>query len=102
MIALVEQKKDALVELCRRFMVKRLDLVGSAAKGGFNPEQSDLDFVVSFATTDAREYKRCYFGLAEGLENLFQRRVDLLTERSIRNPYFRQSIDETRQSVYGT
>ena len=46
------------------------------------------------------EYTENYFGLAEALEQLFGRRVDLLTERSVRNPYFREVIEATRQLVY--
>jgi predicted nucleotidyltransferase len=39
-------------------------------------------------------------GLANELERLLPRRVDLVTERSVRNPYFRQVIEATRQPVY--
>ncbi len=100
MIALVEQKKNEVAALCKKFKVHRLDLFGSATKKSFRPDSSDLDFLVSFDEKEPAEYSRCYFDLADSLEKLFQRHVDLVTERSVRNPYFRQSIDETRETVY--
>ena len=100
MISLVTQKKNEVSALCRQFKVRRLDLFGSAAKADFS-DASDLDFVVSFTEEEPREYTRCYFSLADALEKLFQRHVDLVTERSIRNPYFREEIELTRQPVYG-
>lgn len=100
MIELIEQHKAALTNLCRRFKVRRLDLFGSAAKGTFNPQASDLDFLVSLDDSSPAEYTDNYFGLANELERLFGRRVDLVTERSVRNPYFRQVIEATRQPVY--
>ncbi len=101
MIALVTQKRNEVAALCRQFKVARLDLFGSAAKDGFKDEASDLDFVVLFSEQEPGEYTRCYFSLAAALEKLFQREVDLITERSIRNPYFREEIEQTRPPVYG-
>ena len=101
MIQIIEQNKPALAELCRRFQVRRLDLFGSAATGAFAADTSDLDFVVSFVDTTLGIYADRYLDFAEALERLFQCRVDLLTERSIRNPDFSQAIEATRQPVYG-
>lgn len=100
MIALIKERKTALARLCRRFNVRRLDLFGSAAAGHFHPESSDLDFLVTLEAPSSGEYADNYLGLASALEQLFQRRVDLVTERSIRNPYFRQVVNATRQAVY--
>ncbi len=100
MVPLIEQQKQAIVELCRKFKVLRLDLFGSAATDAFDCESSDLDFVVTFSETRPGAYADRYLGFAEALEQLFQRKVDVLTERSIRNRYFRQAVDSTRQSVY--
>ena len=100
MLALIAQKKNEVSALCKQFKVLRLDLFGSAVRENFS-DTSDLDFVVSFSAEEPREYARCYFNLVEALEKLFQRHVDLVTERSIRNPYFREEIELTRQPVYG-
>jgi hypothetical protein len=100
MIALLNERLPALTEACRRFKVKRLFLFGSAAGDRFRPESSDLDFLVTLDESSPADYTENYFGLAHELERLFGRRVDLLTERSVRNPYFRQVIEATGQLVY--
>ena len=100
MTTLIEEKQNEIDRLCRHFHVRQLDLFGSAARGAFQPESSDLDFVVSFLVEEPNEYARCYFGLAHGLEKIFRYPVDLVTESSIRNPYFRQTVNQFRQPVY--
>jgi predicted nucleotidyltransferase len=100
MIPLIEQHREALNELCRRFRVERLDLFGSAAKGNFNAQTSDLDFIVSFQNPGERGYATRYLEFDESLEALFGRRVDLLIDQPISNPYFRESVEASRTSVY--
>ncbi len=101
MVAIIEQKKTALAELCRRYRVEQLYLFGSATSGHFDTRRSDLDFLVCFADrAPTGEYADRYLGLAEGLERLFERPVDLVTEQSIRNPYFRREVESTRELVY--
>jgi len=100
MIALVQKNKRELFELCRKFEVERLDLFGSAATTFFEPSSSDLDFVVEFTNRAPGTYLDRYLDFAEALEALFQRPVDLITERAIHNPYFRLSVELTRQTVY--
>ena len=92
--------QESLSNVCRRFRVERLYLFGSAADGRFDSERSDLDFLVSLKEQPHSEYADNYLGLAEALEKLFGRRVDLLTERSIRNPYFREAVFAARQLLY--
>jgi uncharacterized protein len=97
----VESKRAEVVELCRRFRVRQLELFGSAANGRFNAETSDLDFLVDFETTIPRgENARCYFGMLFGLEDLFGRKIDLVDTRAIRNPYFLRSIAKDRVVFY--
>lgn len=101
MIDLIEERRAELGELCRRYGVARLYLFGSGATGRF-AEASDLDFVVELADRQPTgSYADRYIGLAEELERLFVRDVDLITEESMRNPYFRQEVEATRQLVYG-
>lgn len=100
MIALVEQKKQGIADLCRRHEVRRLDLFGSAAHGDFQPERSDLDFIVQFTRTGYAGYADAFLDFADALEKLLGRKVDLLTERMIRNPYFRTTVEASRQTVY--
>lgn len=101
MIALVEKKKGELAELCQKFRVERLDLFGSAAGGDFKPETSDLDFLVRFADRQPTgDYADRFLDLADAMERLFQRPVDLVTEQSVRNPYFRRVMETSRQPIY--
>ena len=101
MIALVLEKKSQLAELCQRFKVERLDLFGSATDGTFRTASSDLDFLVQFADRQPTGiYADRYLDLADALEKLFQRPVDLVTEQSIRNPYFRRVVEASKQPVY--
>ena len=100
MIAPIEQKRHKLAQLCRQFKVERLDLFGSASKDYFQADKSDLDFIVRFADRSPGTYLDRYLDFAEALERLFERRVDLLTEKSIRNPYFRREVEATRQPIY--
>lgn len=101
MTSLVEHHLDALASLCRRFHVRRLDLFGSAATGEFDPRRSDLDFLVEFDPLEPRLLADAYFGMLDSLQSLFKTRVDLVTPKAIRNPYFRKSVNETRRKLYG-
>jgi uncharacterized protein len=86
--------------LCRRLHVRRLDAFGSAVRGGFNPVSSDLDFLVEFEPLSPAEYADAYFSLKEGLEALYDHPVDLITTSAMANPYFRESIDASREQLY--
>jgi len=100
MIGLVESKRAELARLCERFSVRRLELYGSAARGGFDETHSDLDFLVEFGEVPAGHRADCYFGLLEALETLFRRHVDLTETGAIENPYFLASIEATREVLY--
>ena len=97
---LIEEKLSDLELICRRRHVRRIELFGSATGPDFDPATSDLDFLVTFDELPTSLYADAYFGLLEDLQQLFQRQVDLVVESSIRNPYFRQSIDLTRTLLY--
>jgi hypothetical protein len=95
MNAIIESKKKELVGLCLKYRVRRLEIFGSAVSEFFDPDKSDLDFVVQFHDLAPGEYADTYFGLLEGMEKLFQRRVDLIMDTAIDNPYFREKIEKT-------
>jgi uncharacterized protein len=98
---LIEKNRAALADLCRRYGVDRLYLFGSAAADRLQPG-SDLDFLVEMADRQATgAYARRYLDFAAELERLFARRVDLVTEQAIRNPYLRREIEATRKLIYG-
>ena len=91
---------DEIVALCRAYGVERLEVFGSAADGRFDAQRSDFDFIVSFAEDADRTVADRYFGLADALEALLGRRVDLLTSQPIRNPYLRRAVDASRRDLY--
>ena len=100
MIPLISQHADELAELSRRHHVKRLDVFGSAASGNFNPDSSDIDFLVDYQPFPAGGKTDAYFGLLEDLQRLFDLRVDLVVDRAIENPYFRQNVAKSKVPVY--
>ena len=100
MIPEIERCRSDLEALCKRFGVRRLEAFGSAVSGRFQSETSDVDFLVEFLSLKGPGYADRYFGLLESLEALFQRPVDLIVASAIKNPYFRQSVDETRTLLY--
>lgn len=100
MYAAIEEKKEKLRSLCRMHRVQRLALFGSATTSRFDPAVSDLDFLVEFQPMPPGERARHYFGLMEDLEALFGIKVDLVEKAPIRNPYFRQAIEESRVDLF--
>ena len=97
----VEGKRAEVIAACRRHGVERLDLFGSAARGGFDPDVSDLDFVVSFKRREPPDLFGRYFGLKEDLEALFGRSLDLVMEGALRkDPSFTESVRESRIPLY--
>lgn len=92
--------REAIAELCRRYGVERLDAFGSATGAEFDPERSDVDFIVRFEFPRAPGISDRYLDLAEALERLLQRPVDLLTDRKFSNPYFARAIAASRETVY--
>ena len=97
---LIEQHLPELLELCRKYNVRRLDLIGSALRDDFDPKNSDLDFVVEFNHLTTNDAADRYFGLMIDLEDVFARKIDLVSYPAIRNPYFKQVVDQTRVKLY--
>lgn len=98
MIALVEQHLEAIRALCEEFGVRSLELIGSAATGAFEPERSDLDFLVEYSPDyDFGPWLARHQELAERLSELLGRPVDLVMLSAVRNPYVIRSIDQARR-----
>jgi predicted nucleotidyltransferase len=89
-----------IADLCRRHHVRRLELFGSAVGETFDPDRSDIDFLVEFKSLADGEYAEAYFGLRESLAALFGRAVDLVMINAIRNRYFLEAIEPTRTLLY--
>ena len=100
MPAAIAQHADELTQLCAKYNVLRLELFGSAASGAYRPQHSDLDFLVEFRPLQPGAYADAYFGLLGALERLFGSPVDLVVAKAIKNPYFLESVNQTRTLVY--
>ena len=96
---LIDKHRDALIALCSRFHVRRLELFGSATGLAFDTQRSDLDFLVDFETGTSSYFDN-YFGLREGLEAEFGRPVDLVSIAAIDNPFFLEKIASERELLY--
>ncbi len=99
-MSIVEQNKDKVIALCDSHKVGSLFVFGSVLRSHFN-EASDIDFVVDFKDVDLYDYADNYFNFKDSLESLFNRPVDLLEERAIKNPILKQSIDSSKVLIYG-
>ena len=99
MIPLIHENLQEIANLCRAYGIQSLDLFGSAATGAFDPATSDIDLICDLGDYEPGVADRL-FAFADALEALLGRKVDLLTVPMIRNPYFRQAIDEQRVRLY--
>ena len=100
MIPLIANHADQLTEICRRHHVKRLEVFGSAAVGDFNPDTSDIDFLVVFDESEDISIFQTRRDLTQALESLFNRSVDLVIFANVENPYFRTSVENTREPIF--
>jgi predicted nucleotidyltransferase len=100
MLKLIEQHRDEIAALCRRYGVRRLELFGSAARGDFDSQTSDLDFMVEFLSDDWEGAADRWFGLQEALEALLQRKIDLVSIKAAKNPYFLQVANRHKVQLY--
>ena len=99
MISLITDNQPAISALCRDYGIRKLEVFGSATTDRFDPVTSDVDLMI-----DLGGYER---GVADRLmrfacvlEGLLDRRVDVLTEAQIRNPYFREAVNEQRVRIH--
>jgi uncharacterized protein len=99
---IISNQKDELKRICKSLKVKRLYVFGSAVSGNFR-DDSDLDFLISFNDNlSPEEYSDNFFSLHYKLRELFNRKVDIITEPSLSNPYLIESINETKSLIYGS
>ena len=103
MHAAIEEKRQALAALCRRFGVQRLDVFGSAARGtDFDARRSDADFVVSFSHKENSSSR--FMDFKEAMEAVLGCPVDLVEREAVeasRNYIRRRSILAEAEPIYG-
>lgn len=97
---LIENNIELISSLCRKHKVGKLFVFGSVLTNRFN-EASDVDLVVSFNKAEIIDYFDNYFDFKYALEDLLGRKVDLLEEQTIKNPYLKKNVDATKALIYG-
>ncbi|MFV8342207.1 nucleotidyltransferase family protein [Flavobacterium sp. XS2P39] len=73
---------------------------GSALNSNFS-DKSDIDFLVKFKAIELAQYFENYINLKENLKILFGREVDLLEEQTLKNPILINSINKSKELIYG-
>ena len=97
----IANQKNEIVEICRRHRVSRLEVFGSAARGiDFDPNTSDVDFLVEFLPPELPGLFKRYMNLLDDLRTSLGRSVDLLEPEAIRNKYLQEAINRSREIVY--
>jgi predicted nucleotidyltransferase len=100
MVVLQKYKNGLKDVLQKNRAVKRFYLFGSALTSRFDETASDIDVLVETENLPPEEKGELLMILWDDLEKLFARRVDLLTENSLKNPFLTNEIENTRQLIY--
>lgn len=100
----IAEKLEDIKRLCREHGVKRLEIFGSAARGGdFDPAMSDADFLVEFSDWHKKPWLGVYFDFQSALASLLGREVDLMSIGALeemRNRFRKRSIERDRELLY--
>ncbi len=96
----ITNKMEEFLALCEVHNVKNLYAFGSSITDQFNEESSDIDLLIEIEQDDPIERGESLMSIWDKLEKFFQRKVDLLTNASIKNPILRKSIDATKVLIY--
>ena len=102
---LIELNLQRIIDLCRKHKVKSLAVFGSILTDRFN-DKSDVDLLVDFEDYDRDnpqdfDYVTNFFDLQDSLESVLNRKVDLVVGSSLRNRYFINAVNRTKQVIYG-
>jgi uncharacterized protein len=96
----ISKRANDFKALCQNHKVKTLYAFGSSTNDRFDKEHSDIDLLVDIEINDPIEKGESLMSLWDLLETFFNRKVDLLTESSLRNPFLKKSIDSTKILIY--
>lgn len=100
LMTLIREKYTDFLDLCRAHKVSKIYAFGSSITDHFDPSTSDIDIVVTLDIEDPADRGEALLSLWDKLEALFNRKVDLLTDDAIRNPYLKSNIDRTKKLIY--
>ena len=99
-MSLIERNIDAIKRLCAIYAVAQMSVFGSVLTDRFN-DDSDIDILVSFDALPIEQYADNYLQLQSALQELLGREIDLVEDKAIRNPVFRNQVDRTKVKIYG-
>ena len=99
---LIEINIRKIIDICKRFHVRKLWVFGSILTNRFN-DKSDVDLCVDFdkSRIDIFDYADNFFDFQYALEEIFGRKVDITEDGAVKNPFFRQELNKTRRLIYG-
>lgn len=100
MNSIVIKNLDEVSVLCDRLGVEKLYAFGSVLTDSFDNDTSDIDLLVELKDMPPFERGFALLDLWDGLESLFERKVDLLSAEQLKNPYFREAVESTKQLIY--
>jgi predicted nucleotidyltransferase len=100
MVSVLVDKMDAILQACKHFNVVRLDIFGSALRDDFEPDRSDVDFLVDFGPMSPFDKPDAYFGLLNELRTILGTEVDLVMVGALKNRYIRDDVNRTKQQLY--
>ena len=92
--------KSAIRALCEKHEVEELYVFGSAATSQMTDE-SDIDFLVRFKSFDLNNYFLNYLEFKMALEKITGKKVDLIEKQTLKNPILIQSIEKSKELLYG-
>jgi predicted nucleotidyltransferase len=96
----ISKHREEIAQLCRKHHVRRLSIFGSAARDDFDPATSDVDIIVEFEDFPIEQYSDNKWALHDELAAKLDRKVDLLTWKSLSNPVIRKEIESTHVTLY--
>jgi len=100
MVSVLVGKMDAIRQACKHFNVVRLDIFGSALREDFEPDRSDIDFLVDFGAMPPFDKPDAYFGLLNELRSILGTEVDLVMVGALKNRFIRDDVNRTKQKLY--
>ncbi|MEO1435016.1 MAG: nucleotidyltransferase domain-containing protein [Bacteroidota bacterium] len=99
-LSVIKQHQKKLETLCKEFKVEQFYAFGSVARGDFDAETSDIDLIVHLQKMPPIEKGQTLLSLWNQLELLFGRKVDLLSEKPISNPFLKEQIEASKLLIY--
>jgi predicted nucleotidyltransferase len=101
MVNIISSNINVISRFFETHRIEKAYIFGSAVSDNFN-EKSDLDFLIKFQPgLNPLEKGELWWNLHDTLRDLFDREIDIVTEGSLKNPYFIKELDETKELIYG-